>query len=199
MTIRAIDGKGVHRAQVICDECGREDTVACDYTGKPGRKTEPNEGQIIRKMTGQGWALVRGKLNCPGCEAKRKVDAAAKKQEAEMAEQKSNVRALSGIRLPDRDQKRLIILALEDAYDAKAQRYRGGETDRTVAEGLGATIMPGWVSALREEFFGPAGNEEVEAIRAEIETIRRETAQKLDALTKRLDACVGAHDKRVGA
>lgn len=197
MTIEAIKGIGVNRARAICDDCGRDEVVTCNYDGRPGHKTEPNEGQIIRKLTAQGWSYVRHQLRCPGCEAKRKAALAAKK-EAVMAEVKeqSNV---APIREPDKNQKRLIVLALEDAYDSKAQRYRGEATDKTVAADLGAGIMPGWVAQLREEFFGPAGNEEAEAIRAEIEAVRAETGKKLDALTARLDALYRAEDKRVKA
>ena len=84
--------------------------------------------------------------------------------------------------------------------------------------------MPGWVSALREAEFGPAGNEEVETIRAEIRRVEgvlgqatrdidariasalkiktafeTELKAELAALTLRVDACVKAHDKRMGS
>lgn len=65
------------------------------------------------------------------------------------------------LRQPTRDQKRLIVAALEDAYDTKNQRYKGLETDKGIADMLGDGIMAGWVAAVREDMFGPDGNEEI--------------------------------------
>ena len=65
------------------------------------------------------------------------------------------------LRQPSRDQKRLIVAALEDAYDTKNQRYKGTETDKGIADMLGDGIMSGWVAAVREDMFGPDGNEEM--------------------------------------
>lgn len=192
MSIEAINAKGVNRAKAVCDTCGREDVVTCDYEGRKSHDWRPNEGQVIRKITAHGWAMVKGKLHCPACEAKRRAEA----KEPIMAEVKEHPH-VAPIREPSKDQKRLIILALEDACDSKAQRYRGEATDKTVAADLGAGVMPGWVAMLRDEFFGPAGNEEAEAIRTEIDAIRAETGKKLDALTARLDALYRAEDKRV--
>jgi hypothetical protein len=161
--IRAISGKGVNRARAVCDRCGREEVVTCDYARKPGRSGwVPNEGQVTRKMTGQGWAVVKGKLHCPGCEAKRKV--------TPMAEVQAKSRA-AAVPQPTREQKRAIIDLLQDSYDTKAGRYLQGETDTTLAAVL--DLRPGWVAALREELFGPDGrNEEADALRQELENLR---------------------------
>lgn len=72
------------------------------------------------------------------------------------------------LRQPTRDQKRLIVAALEDAYDTKNQRYKGLETDKGIAEMLGDGIMAGWVAAVREDMFGPDGNEEMGDLAAEV-------------------------------
>jgi len=45
------------------------------------------------------------------------------------------------------------------AYDRKNQRYTKAETDQSVAKELGIERW-GWVTQVREQFFGPAGNEE---------------------------------------
>lgn len=113
-----------------------------------------------------------------------------------MVEQKSNV---ATIRQPTAEQEVDIIVMLSSVYDRKQRRYQGAETDVTVAEAVGSGCMPGWVAMIREAKFGPAGNEEIEAIRAEMTAIRADVGQRLDALAKRLDACVTAHDKRVHA
>lgn len=69
------------------------------------------------------------------------------------------------IRQPTREQRQQIMELLGDVYDTKVGRYRGAETDVTVAETLGGGVMPGWVADLRELFFGDSGeNEESEKL-----------------------------------
>lgn len=189
MTIRGIEGKGVNRATAICDVCGREETVTCGYHRTSSSTSAPDEGQVIQKLATARWSLVKGSLRCPTCEADRKVQAAMKKQEIDVADIKTAPRHMTP------EQEVDIIVALSAVYDRKARRYQGAETDRTVADVLG--VMPGWVSEVRAAKFGPAGNEEAEAIRASLAALRDDTGRKLDALSARLDACVAAHDKRV--
>lgn len=205
MGIESIPHKsGAGRAKIICDDCGKEDCVPCAYIGKniKGEPARPNESQARAKALNMGWSYVKNKLRCPTCEAKRKV----KKEPEQMPEKKTNV---APIRRPDGLQRRLIVLALVDAYDDQAKRYHGDATDKTVAADLGGGVMPGWVAEIREDMFGPAGNEEVDNLRSDIEALARETKQqietfaaeqqkKIDALAKRLDGVVAAHDKRVG-
>lgn len=66
-----------------------------------------------------------------------------------------------------REQKREIMLMLQQVYDTEKQRYKGEETDKTVAHVLGIERW-GWVSKIREELFGPAGNEAGDKLLAEV-------------------------------
>jgi hypothetical protein len=198
--------RGQEQARCTCDECGADLIVAAAHgtrgdfarkmgAGRNGFAQVPlrNEGQVITKLQSAGWSYVKRVLRCPACEANRKA-----KDEPEMATQPAPQPTVTAIRQPTQKQIRLIILALEDAYDDTAKRYKATNTDKTVALDLGDGIMPAWVAEQREKLFGPAGNEEADIIRAEIEKIRKEFSDKLDALAKRLDLCVKAHDKRVG-
>lgn len=205
--IRAIQGKGANRARVICDECGREDVVTCDYQTRSNGVSEPHAGQIHKKLTRQGWDVRKGKLHCPTCAAHRRAFAQQEGQEVTVT--KASVEACEPPEA-SREQKRLIIMALEEAYDVSAQRYRGGQTDATLATELGNGIRAGWVAEKREELFGPAGgNEEMDAIRNEVaaiegalsdglEGIRSEMLGRISALTKRLDAVCAAVGPRAG-
>ena len=110
------------------------------------------------------------------------------------------------LRQPTPKQKREIIGLLETAYDDEAKRYRGTDTDLTIAEAIGGGVMFGWVAAIREDLFGPeGGNEEMETLKAQMgEWIKNADAEakamqraldafnveraKLDAIHKRLDA-----------
>ena len=157
---------------------------------------DSERGQIIKKISGHGWALVKARLHCPACEAKRKAAAAARREsdmQAKVETKPAAPREASG------PQKRLIILALEDAYDDGAKRYKGAATDASVAQGLGDGIMPGWVSAIREEMFGPAGNEEIEAIKREIAAMVESANATAAAMLKRIEAVERASDRRVKA
>ena len=198
--------RGQEQALCTCDECAAEDVVNAPHgkTAKFNKSGKPvldfiNEGQITKKLQSQGWAVVKNRLRCPKCEAKRKAEQ-PKPKEAVMAEN------VTQLRQPTPKQKREIIGLLETAYDDEAKRYRGTDTDLTIAEAIGGGVMFGWVAAIREDLFGPeGGNEEMETLKAQMgEWIKNADAEakamqraldafnveraKLDAIHKRLDA-----------
>lgn len=163
-------GNHVSTARALCDECAREETIHCDYRRKSDGSFDPDEGQAIRKLTGMGWEVVKGKMLCPTCTARRKAEAAAKRAEREKAPKAAEPPAPGpDLRHPTREQKRQIIDLLEEVYDVEGGHYKGAETDASVAEALGDGVMPGWVAALREDLFGPdGGNVDMAALAAEI-------------------------------
>src|SRR5690606_2606021 len=127
-------------------------------------------GQAIRKL--HGWVQVKGALRCPACEAKRRVAVAAKQEKAV----ETNV---APIRQPTMEQKRQIMLLLTDAYDTAAGRYRGGDTDKTLADAIGGGCMPGWVAEVREQFFGPdGGNDAIEDVIADLKAWQADMDQR---------------------
>lgn len=65
----------------------------------------------------------------------------------------------TGLPQPTPKQAYEIFEMLQLVYDRKNQRYQKAETDQTVAAALGIERW-GWVTQVREQFFGPAGNEE---------------------------------------
>ena len=139
--------------------------------------------------------MIKGVLRCPKCEEKRKP-----KEIQVMAVQPIKPQGTAApIRQPTQKQIRLIILALEDAYDDAAKRYKGQHTDKSIAVDLGDGIMPAWVAEQREKLFGPAGNEELFAILNEIEAVKLDVSNKLAALERRVAACVESHDRRMKA
>ena len=189
--IEAIRGKGVNRAKVICDDCGRSDPVTCDYSRNSAGDWDPNEGQIIRKIEAQGWALVKGRLRCKTCEGKRKAMNAAVKKPEPVAAAK-----VEAPREPTPKQKREIIGVLEVVYDDTRKRYKDGESDKSVAEAIGGGILWGWVARIRDDLFGPdTRNQELEAIRKAVAEIEKDIAaskSKSDAAIASLEAKVSA-------
>lgn len=101
--------------------------------------------------------------------------------------------AVPAIREPTQEQRGDIIELLVETYDRREKRYKGTDTDKTVAEAVGGGVLPGWVAEIRERNFGPAGgNEEMDAIRADIAALDADFALKCAALHKRLDAVCAA-------
>lgn len=163
--------KGTDRApaaEIVCDCCGHSELVRADYERTPSGVFEVNEGQVLQKATHRGWSYVKRTLRCPTCEAERRT----KKEETTVTKQTDNVVTITPVqdepRQPSREQKRQIITLLNDVYDIKAGRYTGGETDKTVADAIGGGVMFGWVAQIREDLFGPDGNEELEVLSAEL-------------------------------
>lgn len=196
MTITAIKGqRGEEQAFCTCQDCGGEETIPARH-GQGGKERTRHrfalqlhsEAAVIEALKKRGWSHVKNRLRCPKCTDARTT----KQQESPMIEAVKP-------RAPTAEQEVDIIVTLSAVYDRKAKRYSGTETDRTVAETVGGGCMPGWVAQIRQDKFGPAGNEEAEAIRAEIQTVRDYTTKRLDDLTARLDALYRSEDKRVRA
>lgn len=166
----------VPTARVVCDECGKDEVVTCDYE-RSGANWLVNEGQATRKVTAHGWDYVKGKHHCPACRARRKApDDSTKSEDSGMAKPA----VVSMLREPSKEQKRQIISLLEVSYDTASGRYKGADTDKTVADAIGGGCMPGWVGNLREEFFGPdGGNAEIEAVLAAIGAAQKSHSEAL--------------------
>ena len=183
--------KGPSIAKVTCDLCLKSETVMCGYVNVGQPNARPNERQCIGRVTTRGWSHIKKILRCPACEAKRKPPKTKWLQAAEdHIKQEARMRTMNTIakteptaqlRQPTPDQELDIIEALLTCYDRKAKRYVGADTDKTVAESIGGGIMPGWVAQIREAKFGPSGgNEEIDAIRAEIATMVSKAALERD-------------------
>lgn len=166
--MQALKGpRGQEMALCKCDTCAAEISVPAAH-GESIRGVKHNrigvrpslrsESQVLVKVNPLGWTMVKGALRCPKCEAGRKAP-----KEIAMAEN------VTDLRQPTREQRRQIMDMLTVSYDTKAERYTGADTDKTLAEAIGGGVMPGWVSAIRDEFFGPdGGNDELELLTLDI-------------------------------
>lgn len=205
MTLKPTKGlRGQECATATCDECGGTATVTAAHDNRKNfqRGGTPilrlqNEGQAITKLQKAGWAVAGKHLSCPDCEANKMRQKPTSEGKFDMVKEAS---VIAEIRKPTPKQERLIILALEDAYDDQAKRYRGGDTDKTVADMLCDGIMFGWVAEIRERLFGPAGgNEEIELIKAEIAALRKSQDAAIKALTDDTGSKIAALSKRIDA
>lgn len=203
--IKAIKGpRNSCLALCVCDDCSTEVSFDAVHEGGHGENRAvmlqklalKNPGAVSRRLQAMGWVDSGKRLRCPPCEAKRKGQTNAinicEKAEKDMtleAQKVAKVAVVASLREPTPKQKRLIIMALEDDYDDAAKRYKGGKTDKSIADELGDGILFGWVARVREDLFGPdGGNEEIAAVEAEIKKLYA----SVEALTKRINAIKAA-------
>ncbi len=203
MAIIAIKGpRNQELAEATCDECGAMATVPASHAHSKGfaRGGAPimvlnNPDQSMSKLRRQGWAQVKNRLYCPDCEATRKLRDQPK--EKDMAIKTENVTQL---RQPTIEQRRQIVEMLVITYDGDAKRYKGHDTDKTLAEAIGGGVMPGWVAEIREQNFGPAGgNEEIDAIRAALDEMQKRHAKEIVEMSNKQIAESATLRKRIDA
>lgn len=97
-------------------------------------------------------------------------------------------------REPSRDQKRSILRKLDESYDEARKCYIQGMADQVIASGL--NVPRAWVVDLREEFYGPSGdNEEARRIRTEIDAIKSVLGEAERAMDKAVTALSDATTK----
>lgn len=163
------DIRGNTVARCVCADCSRELVVKCSHVTRVNDKKEieVNKTQALQKLRDAGWSLIKQNLLCPVCKSEKKLP-----KEENMAKEPTVITiappTVAPLRQPTREQKRMIVAALDDAYDMANLRYKGLETDKGIADMLADGIMPGWVAAVREDMFGPDGNEEMTDLAAEL-------------------------------
>lgn len=182
MTIHPAPKRGRNRADVVCEGCGRVESVTCDYVQQAhAKQLTPNEGQINRKITSKGWELIRGRHFCPVCVRARTVGALVIPGAEPSEEPMPKAPEVQALREPTREMKRQIVALLDVAYDVAAGRYKGADTDKVLADAVGGGCLPGWVAELREAMYGPDG------ANAEIVGALSEVREALAASNKCLD------------
>lgn len=152
------DTKGQPGATVKCDGCGATIEIKVQHERTRGGPDKVHLGNAARKLLDMGWVASAARQTCPQC-------AAAKR--AKPKEEPMTTPTIPAPAEATREQKREIMLMLQEVYDTEKQRYKGEETDKTVAHALGIERW-GWVSKIREELFGPAGNEAGDKLLAEV-------------------------------
>ena len=169
------------QATCACDLCGARDVQPVNYERR-GNGWQMKEGQVLNRLLARGWSYIKGVLRCPDCETKRKGEknAVTQPQAQTIVQPAAPSPSEAPPRQPSREQKRQIVTLLTDVYDVDAGRYRGGETDKTVAEAIGGGVLWGWVAQIREEMFGPdGGNDDLALMGEVVKTLRADVEQAL--------------------
>jgi len=163
--------EGREKALCHCDTCLTENITLPARHGSGRKPAIKNMDTVYTQLRKAGW-LVNGKvITCVSCTEKLQKDTVMQKEQ--------------DLRQPSKKQKRDIIGLLEDVYDTENERYRGVETDKSVADTLGDGILWGWVSQVREELFGPDGNEHNLVAAGEIQQWIDSSQQVIDEFSQR--------------
>lgn len=156
---RKISDTTARQVQVIHCGCGAE--LIATISG-----SAPHPPISLQKIAiNAGWRFdaKRGRHACPDC---------IKKERPSMAEP----------RTPEPKDRRKIFARLMEVYDEKNGRYCDDFTDQSVGKALG--VPWAWVSEIREQNFGPAGNVEMARVKSELGQLR---ASLEEAMTASLD------------
>jgi hypothetical protein len=181
---------------VICSEC-----QAFENHPVKGARPLPPE-PLIKYFQRQGWVMGSSRKHdiCPACvkeaAAAKRRDLAKKNGErltgsgelpplphktAEIIQMNPKEPAMATPqpapppRTPSREDKRLIILEIEDHYLGPDRGYSVGITDASLATKLSVPVK--WVIDLREEFFGPVVDPEVAILKTNLASMM----ERLDA------------------
>lgn len=197
--------RGNQKALVTCDICKVESVeIPAQTDGEKvtnrGNHSTKNpapivDGHVMRRLTAKGWTM-RGKRHvCPGCQGHGQAEEPKGEVEQDMAEVKLVPAEIT------RETRRAIRGLLDEVYDVEAQRYRGAETDKTVAETVGGGCLVEWVAAERKDGYGDSGENEAQTgldanlthlraqVNEELEAVGAERAQMLHAV-QQLDKLV---------
>ncbi len=159
-------GNGKVTVTVGCDMC-KFQTVEFRVLGgasEPGKKnaTIMTQRDPLMKLLSSGWETIGKNHYCPACREEMRKPAIEK--EPKML----STPAVQAPREATKEQKREINAMLDLVYDTKAERYKGENTDKSVAADIGHHILWGWVKKQREDLYGMReGNEVAERLLAE--------------------------------
>lgn len=166
--------KAVIRYEIVCGKCGQKGVVKAGRNGS-GKMGLPPQ-MLLKKWHSQGWVIGKRAKDhlCACCLSRRKATGKVVAMKPKVAE---------APRQPTREDKRLIYVAIEEHYIDAAKGYAGSTTDAQIAEAL--DFPRKWVEDVRDEFFGPAGNEEITALAGLIEGFCKR-AEEIEGMSKKL-------------
>lgn len=217
-TMINVDGKYINVQRVECsNDCGSSDLI---------RNNRFNgllpEVMITKILHEHGWEVRGRKVICPTCQEKRRGSKPAIKVVAGTAYvpppatvaitakgelvSTTTIKNLGDLGEATKldfspDVRRVIFRTIDGAWDEKAKRYIGNNSDEYLATDL--KVPRAWIEAVRREAFGEIGtNDDLEELKSALPDLEAaiqsylDDANKLLAGTKNLvDRAVGLHDE----
>jgi len=178
-------GRRVARFRFTCGRCGVVTALNAhdpNITHRGGGGAPVTFEGVDWKLRERKWSLgaTPDKDRCPNCTAKDAVEARRAAKKPELTIVKSAPVEMQ------REDRRIILAKLNEVYLDEQRGYDNGWSDHRVAEDLG--VPRKWVEGLREENFGPAGdNEGLRKFAADVKALVADLAAlsaRADELTK---------------
>lgn len=157
---------------IVCGDCGHTENFRLT-------KSKPLPAvALVKKGQQLGWVMGHKRKHdlCPKCVAKRATTNNVIKLETPVSKPQPSISQFPEIpakapapREPSREDKRIVFDKIDEVYLGDALGYQAGFTDETIAKDLG--VPEKWVRDIREEFFGPTGNEEIGKLAADLKAL----------------------------
>jgi hypothetical protein len=180
------EGRPVRGVAVTC-KCGVLTSIPLNtISGAAADQESRRDTMIARRLDDKGWKILKNKdgHSCPGCVARHE---ATKPNGVVIAKDFKNMKeyvkfdpykvATVPVRASeepqvdlDRLNRHIILTKLVEVYLDEKSGYSPGWTDAKVATDLG--VPRSWVATLRNENFGPEGNEDIRNAVAEVKAAR---------------------------
>lgn len=164
---QSIGGSYQRAWQAICRDCSEIDTLPdASKTGLPPEF-------LAKKFTSRGWIIGATATRdlCPTCAVKIQLKVIPMKAEAPIQ--------------PTRHNRRSVIDALEEHYDARLERYNANWSDKALAAKI--NMPTAWVAEERERAYGPDVNEAINARSQAVSGLEKRLGEIEDATLKALD------------
>jgi hypothetical protein len=201
-----VDGQPKRGVRVFCVQCSeRAEIVANTHKGS-GSDDDVVERILKDKFEKLGWKMGKNLHHnlCPEHAKKENaimVNNTAKPPQSEKVVLMNSAAAIvtpktaapkplaeptpSTPRGPTRDEKRIIFQKIDEMYVGETVGYSGGWSDKKIAADLAVPVA--WVSAIREENFGPDIDEESATVLADAKALLSDVRGMIQGWATRAD------------
>lgn len=188
-----VSGQTRRGAKATCGHCSATEALPINSMRSHGQDDDLMERHAAKKFEAVGWKIGRSpnQNRCPDCFKAIKISSLQKK-----ASNMTNVTRIKDEPQPtepramSRDERRIIFEKVNEVYVSDKVGYSENWSDEKVASDLG--VARAWVSALREEYFGPDVNEnhgkateEAKAFLIELNALQDNITQQVTTLFAR--------------
>lgn len=156
--------------RIVCAQCAAVKDLSPSWIG-----TGSCNVRVPKYLKARGWLVGRGPAEdlCPACNGGSGVAARVRKDRIMTQAAKLLPAKAQPPREPTREDRRLIILAIEEHWLDEQTGYAGDMTDEAIAGKLG--VPPAWVTRERKELYGDVeSNESVATLRSDLAALQRD-------------------------
>ena len=176
-----VGGQPKRGARATCGHCGETGVTTVNYMRNSGDNDDDlYEKMVATKFGRLGWNIGRTpqRHRCPKCFTAIKISSVKKSNAMKQLPPENKVvsiitpevtSSIVNSRTMTRDERRIIFEKINEIYVGEKVGYSDSWDDEKVAKDLG--VPRAWVSAIREDMFGPDVNEATSALAAEMQEL----------------------------